>query len=272
MPVTDASSTALRSSIALVPSAARETEAVHLSIIVPTWNGGARLSETLRDVARFAFEEPYRVERIVVDDCSDPATVQVLADWQRGDPALRVLRNEQNRGKGYSVARGMAAAHGRFRVFLDADLAYPAKEISKILDQLEHGADVAVACRTDADSRYLMSPAYFHYLYTRHLMSRIFNFLVRLILLPEIADTQAGLKGFSAQAAALIFPQLHINRFGFDLECLYIARQHELAVVQTPVEFHYNNEPSTVHFVRDVLGMLRDIALVRWHGWRRHYV
>lgn len=253
------------------PAKASGEEDAYLSIIVPTWNGGARLPETLRNVAHFAWRQPYAVERIVVDDCSDPSTVQVLADWQRGDPDLRVVRNEVNSGKGFSVARGMALARGKYRVFLDSDLAYPAQEIAKIVERLERGADVAIASRTDPRSRYLMSPAYFHYLYTRHLMSRIFNRLVRLALLPGIADTQAGLKGFTADAAELIFPQLSIRRFGFDLECLFIARQHGMTIAQTPVEFHYNNEPSTVHFVRDVIAMLRDIALVRWHGWRRFY-
>ncbi len=254
------------------PPGASEANDIHLSVIIPTWNGGERLAETLSSIARFAWEQPFPVERIVIDDCSGPDTAKVLTDWQRNDPTLRIVRNEVNSGKGFSVARGMALAQGRYRVFLDSDLAYPAEEITKILHRLEHGADVAIATRTDPRSRYLMSPAYFHYLYTRHLMSRIFNMMVRITLLPGIADTQAGLKGFTAQAADLIFPQLSIPRFGFDLECLFIARQHAMTIAQTPVEFHYNNEPSTVHFVRDVIAMLRDIALVRWHGWRHFYV
>lgn len=257
--------------LSAMPPGAIEGNDIHLSIIVPTWNGGARLPETLHSIARFAWEQPFSVERIVIDDCSGPDTANVLTDWQRNDPTLRIVRNEVNSGKGFSVARGMSLAHGKYRVFLDSDLAYPADEITKILYQLEHGADVAIASRTDPRSRYLMSPAYFHYLYTRHVMSRIFNLMVRLMLLPGIADTQAGLKGFTAAAADLIFPQLSIPRFGFDLECLFIARQHAMTIAQTPVEFHYNNEPSTVHFVRDVIAMLRDIALVRWHGWRRAY-
>ena len=244
---------------------------VYLSIIVPTWNGGKRLPDTLRSLSLFARDLPFVAERIVIDDCSDPSTAQVLADWQRHDPAMRVVRNDRNSGKGYSVARGMAIARGRYRVFLDADLAYPATEISKILAELEGGADVAIACRTDSRSRYLMSPAYFHYLYTRHLMSRFFNVLVRMTLLPGIADTQAGLKGFTARASAEIFPNLSIDRFGFDLECLFIAKRRAMIIAQAPVEFHYNNEPSTVHFVRDVCSMLRDIAVVRWRGWRRCY-
>lgn len=240
---------------------------VELSIIVPTWNSGERLRSTLRGLANFAWRQPYTVERIVVDDGSDASSARILADWQREDPTLRVVRNERNSGKGYSVARGMEVARGRYRVFLDADLAYPAQEITKIVAGLSAGADVVIACRTDVGSRYVMSPAYFHYLYTRHLMSRVFNRFVRMTLLPDILDTQAGLKGFTAQAAREIFPRLSITRFGFDLECLFIAKQRRMQIVQTPVDFHYNNEPSTVHFVRDACTMLRDMTLVRWRGW-----
>lgn len=244
---------------------------VHLSIIVPTLNGGERLQATLRDISTFAWRQPYAVERIIVDDGSDEATQRILSDWQREDPELRVVRNQQNSGKGYSVRRGMEAARGAYRVFLDADLAYPAREIAGLVEALTQGADVAIVCRTDVRSRYVMSPAYFHYLYTRHLMSRVFNGFVRLALLPGINDTQAGLKGFTAQAAARVFSQVTVPRFGFDLEVLFIAQRMGLRVLQLPVEFRYDNEPSTVHFMRDACTMLRDIAVVRWRGWLGRY-
>ncbi|MEP7380666.1 MAG: glycosyltransferase [Gemmatimonadota bacterium] len=260
-----------REAVASKPFPAAKVSDVYVSIVVPTWNGGARLPETLRSIEEFAQRQPFVVERIVIDDCSESATQQVLAAWHDHDASLRIARNDRNRGKGFSVARGMSLAHGHYRVFLDADLAYPATEISKIVAALERGADVAIAARTHPDSRYVMSPAFFHYLYTRHLMSRIFNWMVRLILLPGIRDTQAGLKGFTARAADEIFPQLSIPRFGFDLECLFIARRRGLVIDQTPVNFRYDNEPSTVHFVRDVVAMLRDIATVRWRGWRGRY-
>src|SRR5207253_1905389 len=125
-----------------------------------------------------------------------------------------LLRNDANRGKGFSVARGMAAAQGARRVFTDADLAYPVEEIDHMVRELDGGADVAIACRVLPESRYLMSPSFFHYLYTRHLMSRLFNRVVRVALLPGILDTQAGLKAFTARAAQLIFPRLTVAGVG----------------------------------------------------------
>jgi hypothetical protein len=165
----------------------------------------------------------------------------------------------------------MRAAVGKFRVFTDADLAYPSSEVSKILADLEGGADVAIACRVLAESRYLMSPTFFSYLYTRHVMSRIFNAMVRLTLIPRVLDTQAGLKGFTAHAAEIVFPRITIPRFGFDVEALFIARKHELSLAQTPVYFRYDEEPTTVRFAEDVIRMMRDLVHIRRNDRRGRY-
>src|SRR3989442_8681551 len=90
-------------------------------------------------------------------------------------------------------------------------------------------------------------------------------------LLPGILDTQAGLKGFSAPAAQLIFPRLTIPGFGFDVEALYIARKHRLAIKQAAVHYRYDDEPSTVRFAADAAHMLRDLVQIRWNDWRGRY-
>ena len=165
----------------------------------------------------------------------------------------------------------MLAARGRHRVFTDVDLAYPLDQVHRIVDDLANGADVAIACRVLPESRYLMSPSFFHYLYTRHLMSRAFNSVVQTFLLPGILDTQAGLKGFTADAAQLCFSRATIPGFGFDIECLYVAQQHGLTIKQTAVQFRYDDEPTTVRFARDSSRMLQDIWQVRMNAWRNRY-
>jgi dolichyl-phosphate beta-glucosyltransferase len=182
-----------------------------------------------------------------------------------------VLRNPSNLGKGASITRGMLAARGRYRVFTDADLAYPPSEIIRILADLEGGADVAIACRVLPGSRYVMSPAFFQYLYTRHLMSRAFNLAVRVLLLRRLVDSQAGLKGFSAAAADMVFPRVTIPRFGFDVEALFIAQKHGLSVAETAVNFRYDEEPTTVSLARAGARMLSDLVRVRVNDWRGRY-
>ena len=249
--------------------------AIYLSVVVPVRNGADRLPVHLGTLRQFLCAAGRTAELVLVDDHSEPGAARVLADFARGDAGagarVTLLRNDANRGKGYSVARGMGVARGALRVFTDADLAYPVEEIDTMVRALEAGSDVAIACRVLPESRYLMSPSFFHYLYTRHVMSRVFNRVVRLTLLPGILDTQAGLKGFTARAAELVFPRLTIPGFGFDVEALYVARKHGLKITQAAVRYRYDDEPSTVRFAADAAEMLHDLVKIRWNDWRGCY-
>ena len=248
------------------------TTAPSLSLVIPVFDAAVQLPATLAAVDAFAAGCADSLEVVFVDDHSaDVETQLMLADYARRRHYARVLRNDVNRGKGFSVTRGMLAARGRHRVFTDVDLAYPLDQVDRIVAELRSGHDVAIACRVLPGSRYLMSPSFFHYLYTRHLMSRAFNKLVRAFLLPGILDTQAGLKGFTADAARLCFSRTTIPGFGFDIECLYIAQQHGLSIKQTAVNYRYDDEPTTVRFARDSNRMLKDIWKVKTNAWRGQY-
>jgi dolichyl-phosphate beta-glucosyltransferase len=247
------------------------TDPRHLSLVIPVHNAARQLPATLSAVEDYMRRRP-GTEVVFVDDAStELQTVRQLQDFARSTRMVTVLRNRRNMGKGFSVTRGMLQASGTYRVFTDVDLAYPIDEVDKILRELESGSDVAIGCRVMHGSRYLMSPTFFHYLYTRHLMSRAFNTFVRLTLLPGVLDTQAGLKGFTSRAAHAVFSRATVAGFSFDVECLYIAQQHGFSVTPVPVAFRYDDEPSTVHFVRDSVRMARDVARVRVNGWRGVY-
>jgi len=250
---------------------AHESAAPLLSIVIPTWNGGRRLTATLDHLAEFRTRLGFPTQIVIVDDCSERFTARIAGTFAANNELTELLTNETNRGKGHAVARGMRYARGAYRIFVDSDLAYPSCQISKLLRALEGGSDVAIACRVLPESRYVMSPTFFRYLYTRHLMSRLFNRLAQQILLPGILDTQAGLKGFTARAAEIVFSRQTLCGFGFDLECLFIARLHGLEIEQVPVDFYYNEEPSTISFARHGAGMLMDLARVRRNGARGLY-
>lgn len=247
------------------------TRDVRLSIIVPVLNGADRLPATLGALTAYLGATSHPTELVVVDDGSRGEVPALLERAARETACVTVVRNARNLGKGSAVARGMLAARGRYRVFTDADLAYPLDQVDRIVATLESGADVAVACRVLPESRYMVSPSFFHYLYSRHLVSRAFNRLVRATLLPGILDTQAGLKGFTAAAAERCFSRLTIPRFGFDIELLLIARRQGLTVRQVPVAYRYDSEPSTVRFLRDGATMMADLVRVRWNDFRGRY-
>src|SRR5439155_237241 len=131
---------------------------IYLSLVVPVRNGADRLAVHLEALRAFVCAQARPAELILVDDCSESAAAQLLAEFGR-DAAetgerVTLLRNQENRGKGFSVARGIRAARGRYRAFTDADLAYPLEEIPKIVRDLETGSDAADMLRHVAEVRW----------------------------------------------------------------------------------------------------------------------
>lgn len=244
-----------------------------LSLIVPVYNSARFIEPNLQKAIAFLERFPAGSELILVDDCSADATPAILERFRAAHPErrIRVLQNEPNQGKGYSVRRAMLEATGEVRVFTDADLTYPIENVENVLARLAEGCDVAVACRVHPDSRYIVPANFLPMLLTRHLMGRTFSLLARVLLVGSLRDTQAGLKGFTAAAAERVFPLQTMNRFAFDLEILTIARHLGLAVGEVGVEFHYTKEPSTIRFFGDSLKMARDMWRIRMNLARGRY-
>ena len=245
-----------------------ETEvcANNIALIIPVYNSAHFIETSLRTAAKFMASLEGANEIVVVDDASTDDTPLVIERLlpEISGIAITVVRNKVNSGKGYSVRRGIQIASARQVIFTDADLAYPVEEVKQVAEMLAKGHNVVIGCRTHPKSRYQISPSFFHYLYSRHLMSRGFNLIVNMVLGLGINDTQAGLKGFQRQAAQDIFTRQSLNRFSFDLEVLTIARSVGLSVFEMPVQFHYVKEPSTISFLRDSLRMLYDIMRIKY--------
>lgn len=153
-------------------------------------------------------------------------------------------------------------------MFTDADLSYPLVNVQHIVAPLRAGADVAIGSRADMRARADVPPGLLGRAYARHLAGRAFNLIVRLTLLPGVLDTQAGIKGLTAEAARLLFSDPTISGFGFDLECLHRAQRLRLRIDQVPVRSCWHDEPSTVRIVRHGVTMLADVARIRWRSSR----
>ena len=198
-----------------------------LSVVIPAYNEALRLPATLARVRHHLAARGVTHEILVVDDGSTDATADVAR--AAGD-AVRLLRHEPNRGKGYAVRRGMLAASGGRRLMTDADLSTPIEELARLEAELDRGFDVAIGSRAVAGARIeVRQPAY------REAMGRLFNRLVRVLLLPGLLDTQCGFKLFSAEAAEASFGSCRLDGFSFDVEALYLARRRGLRVAEVPI-------------------------------------
>ena len=236
------------------------------TFILPVYNAGTFIEGTLRQVHAWLEARPEAWELIVVDDASPDDTPALLDAFREEYPesAIQRFRFSENRGKGFAIRVGLALARGEYVIFTDCDLAYPLDNVTRVLAALDAGADAAIACRVLPESTYLISPKFFSYLYTRHLMGRAFNALCRVLTVPSLLDTQAGLKGFRTEAVRPLIGRLVMDGFSFDVELLRGLLDRGVRVAEVPVSFRYDSEPSTVRFIIDSARMIHDLLRIRW--------
>src|SRR6266581_1363816 len=202
--------------------------APRLSVVIPAFNEAERLPRTLARVnAYLAGQEP-AYEIVVVDDGSTDGTAE--SAQAGGGPALTLLRHQPNRGKGYSVRRGMLLARGERRLMTDADLSTPIEELPRLMARMDEGYDVVIASRALPGANIEV-----HQPWYRENMGRAFNLLVRAVAAPGLHDTQCGFKLFAAAAAEEAFGAGRMDGFAFDVEALVIARLRGRRVAEVPV-------------------------------------
>ncbi|MBI4211448.1 MAG: ChbG/HpnK family deacetylase, partial [Deltaproteobacteria bacterium] len=243
-----------------------------ISLIIPIYKAEAFLAQTLETIDAHLTNTSFSWELVLAIDASPDQSLEICQQFAAipRPYSVQILNHRNNLGKGGNVRAAMLASHGSYRIFNDCDLAYPMSEVERILKALQQGADVAIANRVHPESRYTISPKDFTYLFTRHLSSRIYNYLVNWTFLPECRDTQAGLKGFTAKAAHKLFSEQRLRGFSFDVEILHLAHQMGFTIAETPVNYVYHEEPSTINFLRDAVRMAKDIY--RIHRWTRQKI
>lgn len=233
-----------------------------LSLVVPAYNEEKRLPPTLDRILSYLRNGgPRSAEILIVDDGSKDRTVELVraaaAALPDRDITLKLLENPGNRGKGYSVRHGMLAAGAEWVLFTDADLSAPIEELDKLLAAVHKGGyDGAIGSR--ALNRELIGVRQPR---MREYSGRLFNFAVRLGAGLSFHDTQCGFKLFRREAAQEIFRRQRLDRFGFDVEILYIASKLGFRIAEVPVR--WNDVEGTKVSLMSGADAFVDIARVR---------
>jgi len=233
------------------------------SIIIPAYNEEKRLPNTLEQVFRFLEEQSYTSEVIVVENGSNDRTYETAKEFTKQHKNLHLIHDAQ-RGKGGAVQRGVREARGEYVLFCDADLSMPVEEINKFLPPALNDFDIAIASREAPGAVRYNEPYY------RHLTGRVFNMLIRLMVLPNLQDTQCGFKCLRAEVARDIFRFQTLTGWAFDVELLYIARHHGYRVIEIPIDWYFNAD-SKVRVLRDSWRMFVDLLVIRRNARRGLY-
>lgn len=232
---------------------------------MPAFNEVGRIGASVARILAFLASRSYASELIVVLDGGAPGAAEEIAAVAGGRTDVTVLDNVVNRGKGYSVRRGILASRGDYVLFADADLSLPIEDAGRFLDELTRGADLAIGSRAVAGASERGEQQRL-----RQSMSRVFNALVQAVAVRGMRDTQCGFKAFRGAVARQVFAVQRIDGFGFDVEILRIAQRRRLRIVEVPVACEYHPS-SSVRQVRHAVLMLVDLMRIVWHDRLGHY-
>ncbi len=245
-------------------------------MIIPAYNEATRLPATLDAIATYFSDRPERprgvgtartpqgsrdrpgsVEVIVVDDGSTDGTVSIVESLpQSSRVPIRLARLPQNRGKGAAVRAGVLAGAGEWLLIMDADNATPITELPRLWSQrLEAPIVLGSRYLAGSDVRRAQPLA-------RRIISRGGNALIRLLLGLELTDTQNGFKLLEGKAARAIFTGATIDRWGFDIELLALARQRGLRILEVPVAWT-DAAGSKLRAGRDAWNTLHELLKIR---------
>jgi dolichyl-phosphate beta-glucosyltransferase len=235
-----------------------------LSIIIPAYNEAERLPEALQALLDFLDHQPYRSEVLVIENGSTDQTWQIATEFAQRYPCIIQAKQSVQRGKGLAVRLGMLAAQGEYRFMCDVDFSMPVGEINRFLPPALEGADIAIASREAPGSVRYNEPYY------RHLVGRVYNWMIRLLALPGLQDTQCGFKCFRGAVAQEIFPLQTRAGWSFDVEILFIARLRGYRIVELPIPWYFDDQ-SKVRVLQDSLHMATDLLSIRWKAMRGFY-
>lgn len=241
---------------------------VYLSVIIPAFNEEQRIPKTLEKVYDYLLRQDYSWEILVVlDGCTDK-TLERLQHFSDHKKNIRCIAHQPNRGKGYAVRQGMMAANGQIRLFMDADNSTDISHFEKMQYLFDRGRDVVICSRNAKDAKYarqaIAQPLF------KRLLGSAGNLFIQTVAVPGIWDTQCGFKAFTGKAAERIFAVTEIDRWGFDIELLAIARQLKCKIGIVPA--FWVNDTATNVSLRSYLEVLVEAVKVRWNLLNGTYV
>ncbi len=236
----------------------------YLSVVIPAYNEEKHISNTIISINKYLSQQNYPFEIIVVNDGSKDRTAKIVRELVSTIYNLKFIDDEKNQGKGAVVRQGMLAASGLFRLYLDADNAVSIDHLEKFWPYLKQGYDIIIGSIEVPGAVKIEEYAGY-----RKILGKLSKYLIRLMTIWEIHDTQRAFKLFPAEAAEKIFSRQTIKRWGFDIEILVIAKKLGYKIKELPVR--WVNPASGKVTLMSYFNTLKELIQIKWNSIRGKY-
>lgn len=229
-------------------------ELYDISLVIPVYNQAKNVIQTLDRIKRIMNLTKLRYELIVVNDGSTDNTLELLQREKETDSRVKLFSYDKNEGKGYAVRTGIMNSKGKAVVFIDGDSDISVESIVGFIAALRSW-DIIIASKAHPLSR-VNTPL------SRRLLSKGFNYLVRLMLGLKFRDTQSGMKAGNGDVLRVLFKFMTVRRYAFDVELLAIAHAMKLRIKEMPIELNIDGGFN----IAEILVMFKDLLAI-WYRY-----
>lgn len=249
-----------------------------LSVVVPAYKETKRLPPMLDSTLEYLKTTKLTWEVIVVDDGSNDGTSEVALGYSKREGAdkVRVLKLTKNRGKGGAVRMGMLSTRGAYLLMADADNATRFSDFASLHAKLKaievNGHGAAIGSRAHLEEESIATRSLF-----RTILMIGFHVLVSVCCGSVVKDTQCGFKLFTRKTGLTLFSSLHIDRWAFDVELLYVAQRLGVPIVEVAVNWQEIDgsklDPlwSSIQMARDLVRIRAKYLLGLWTIDKTHF-
>ncbi len=229
----------------------------YISLILPVYNEEKRIAASLKSIYHYLRSTGHTYEILIVDDGSTDRTLELIRFFSSDKKVIKIIALNRNIGKGGAIREGVRQAKGHFIFFSDIDLSVPMTTIPLFLDKLETSYDVVISSRRQAGSTIKM-----HQHPLRQSLGHGFTKMASFTLGLNATDLTCGFKGFTYNAAKLLFSKSKINRWAFDAEIIFLARIYKLRTVEVPIIWT-NKKGTKVNLLKDIPQTFVDVLLLK---------
>lgn len=233
-------------------------EKPYLSIIIPAYNEEKRISQTLLSIDHYLSQQSYSYEIIVINDGAKDKTAEIVRKFTGLIKNLKLIDNQENHGKGWVVKQGMLEAQGKYRIYIDADDAISLDQIEGFWPYLKQGYQVIIGSIEVKGAKIEEHAAWY-----RRMLGKFSKYLIRALTVWEVHDSQRAFKLFPAQVAEDIFSRQTIERWGFDIEILVIAKKLGYKIKELPVTWINPGESKVT--LKSYWRTFKELLRIKWN-------